>query len=337
MLALKFLRLPRIGEGEPHAVRQDGEAGLRLAHVPDQVDMRAGAERIALQQQVVGHRLAVQPGEDVPGEGDRLHIGVFAAQTGVQARRTEIRGQPLAEADRDAGLDIVAHVADRDGQRRQGVDLQGTGLRDRQPPGAAAEQLDGGGVGDLVAPAFDRVLTDQVVEAVLQLLAARTGTGQAETEHQHAARSVGIAEQGEIAEENAGIGSVVRIRHAELGARRGVDLLRERERDALLPVTPERVAEGCQECGNLGGGRRPSQTQPVDVVAVTQVGGRDGGVFVLQGPDAGGVGRRSSLHGSDPEQQSEAAQAHDVVSHSRASPPKTLLAPRIPHEFVTCL
>lgn len=34
MLPLEFLRLRRVGEGEAHAIGEDGEPGLRFAHVP---------------------------------------------------------------------------------------------------------------------------------------------------------------------------------------------------------------------------------------------------------------------------------------------------------------
>jgi hypothetical protein len=80
MLSLEFLRLRRVGEREAHAIGEDGEPGLRFAHVPYRINVRAGPEWAALQQQIVGDRLAVHAAEDIPGERPGLYVGVLAAQ-----------------------------------------------------------------------------------------------------------------------------------------------------------------------------------------------------------------------------------------------------------------
>jgi hypothetical protein len=67
MLPLEFLRLRRVGEGEVHAIGEDGEPGLRFARVPYRINARAGPEWATLQQQVVCDHLAVHAPEDIPG------------------------------------------------------------------------------------------------------------------------------------------------------------------------------------------------------------------------------------------------------------------------------
>ena len=49
---------------------------------------------LTLQQEVVAHRLPVQPGEHIPGERTRLHIRVAAAQSRQQPRRAKSEFSP---------------------------------------------------------------------------------------------------------------------------------------------------------------------------------------------------------------------------------------------------
>jgi len=115
-LAAELVSLGDVFQDQSYTLCHKINAALQFGHVPYRTDMRAGTEWGRLQQQVIGDRLTVRAGEDVPSKGSRRHKGIATAEAWPQPRRAKIGIQPLTDADGYPKLHVVANVSHASGE-----------------------------------------------------------------------------------------------------------------------------------------------------------------------------------------------------------------------------
>src|SRR6185437_13588022 len=205
--------------------------------------MRAGAEAVAVEEDVTRDSAARGAGKEIPADiiAEMFAVEIIRArERRPHAHRPVIGFEMMADAELRADLRIVEYIADRSAGHRHDVDtvlhaaLFPMDEWHAEAPVPVIGDHAAGLVLDLVAPALRLVDAHELVPVVLDLAAERARADESDLDLEIFELVAGLLQEARADIEPAGIRTIARIRRFDVEIFRREDALAEEPGDAAM-------------------------------------------------------------------------------------------------------